>query len=84
MAVYVDEAKWSLGRMKMCHMIADKPDELNQMAEKIGVPLRHIQFKGTPKEHFDICKAKRDLAISLGAKPVSSKQIVLMIRNRRV
>lgn len=83
MSVYVDSSKWNLGRMKMCHMVADSSDELIQMAELIGVDKVHLQFSGSPKEHFDICKVKRELAISHGAIPVSSKEIIHKIRGKR-
>jgi hypothetical protein len=62
--------------MLMCHMIADTPLELRHMAETIGVKIRHIQHAGTRREHFDICKAKRELAIAAGAVAVSNRELV--------
>lgn len=82
--VYVDFAKNKLGRMLMCHMVADSEEELILMAKKIGVAERHHQFKGEAKSHFDICQQKRQLAVSLGAKEVSSKKIVEIIRCKRL
>lgn len=82
MAIYVDNPIWKLGRMKMCHMVADSKEELIDMANKISVNLKHIQYEGLPKEHFDICKSKREVAISYGATPVSSKEIVRIIRRK--
>lgn len=73
MSVYVDDMyRYQLGqfgRMKMSHMVADTPEELLEMAAKIGVPRHWIQKKGTEHEHFDICKSKRDKAIEHGAIP---------------
>lgn len=74
--VYVDAAVHPYGRMLMCHMIADTTEELIQMAIKIGVKVKWIQHPGTNKEHFDICKSKRDKAIKYGAKEITSKDIV--------
>lgn len=82
--VYVDFAKNKLGRMLMSHMVADSEDELILMAQKIGVSERYHQFKGEAKSHFDICQQKRNLAVSLGAKEVSSKYIIEIIRGRRL
>jgi len=75
MTVFVDDAKNPFGRMIMCHMRADTLDELHAMAVKIGVSRRH--FQDHPKHpHYDICKSKRVLAINLGAKPVTGREMV--------
>lgn len=80
--VYVDDAYIPYGRMIMCHMIADYPEELAGMARRIGIPLRYVQFEGNYKEHFDISKAKRMLAVQYGAKEISCKELVLRIQER--
>lgn len=68
MAVYVDPAVWPFGRMMMCHMIADTRAELVDMARQIGVRVKWIQHAGDHRrEHFDICKSKRAMAVKLGA-----------------
>lgn len=71
MSVYIDDAMIPFGRMLMCHMIADSTNELLAMADKIGVQRKWIQLPGTPREHFDVCKQKRELAIKEGAIPIS-------------
>lgn len=83
MAVYVDQPNWKLGRMKMCHMLADNKSELLSMANKIGVNLKHIQYEDKPKEHFDICLSKRNLALKYGAKEVSSKELINLINLKK-
>lgn len=75
MAVYVDDMEAPFGRMLMCHMAADSTEELLAMADKIGVARKWIQYPGTTKEHFDIAKGKRALAISHGAIPVTMRQL---------
>lgn len=76
MTVYVDPAVWPFGRMLMCHMWADSLDELHAMVDRIGVQRKWIQGHPTlslPQArkaswvHFDISKAKRDLAVAAGA-----------------
>lgn len=75
MAVYVDDMKAPYGRMIMCHMMATSHEELVEMSDKIGVARKWIQYPGTNKEHFDICKSKRQLAISYGAIPVTMREL---------
>jgi uncharacterized iron-regulated protein len=74
MSVYVDEPKHVLGLMVMCHMVADTIEELNEMADAIGVDRKWIQY-GT-LVHYDICKTKRALAVNKGAIETTSREIV--------
>ena len=78
MTVYVDDFYKSpmgqFGRMKMSHMMADTKTELCDMADKIGVARRWIQYPlNINKCHFDVCKSKRELAIKHGAIAISSR-----------
>jgi hypothetical protein len=76
--VYVDDMYNSsiskFGRMKMSHMVADTSEELLEMATKIGVQHKWIQFPGTPREHFDICLSKRKKALLNGAKEITWRE----------
>lgn len=83
MSVYVDSGRLPYGRMRMCHMVADTTVELLEMANRIGVQRKWLQNAGTPTEHFDICAAKRALAVVAGAQPVSGRQLVEVIRRKR-
>lgn len=83
MTVYVDDMKAKYGRMTMCHMLADTTAELLDMASKIGVQHKWIQYPGTVKEHFDICMSKRARAVTLGAKEIEAEELVQIIRSRR-
>lgn len=80
--VYVDDMDMPFRRMKMSHMIADTPEELVSMADKIGVARKWIQDKGTPREHFDVCLEKKRLAIELGAKLITWRQLGEMVLQR--
>lgn len=79
MTVYVDDMFAPYRRMLMCHMVADDVEELHQMADKIGVARKWYQG-----DHYDICKAKREQAIRLGAKAVSRMDLGrIVIAQRR-
>ena len=78
MTVYVDNMRAPYGRMVMCHMVGDTEDELHAMADKIGIARRWYQG-----DHYDICLAKRALAVSNGAKEVTQKQLASIVVARR-
>lgn len=82
MPVYVDAAVNPFGRMMMCHMIADTPAELREMAEKIGVALRWFQCEASVP-HFDIAKSKRALAVAAGAIEVDRRAFVETMKRIR-
>jgi Protein of unknown function (DUF4031) len=71
MTVYVDAAIHRFGRMVMCHMVSPDLDELHRMAAEIGVARRWFQdprsSRKVSRPHYDVCKSKRALAVSLGA-----------------
>lgn len=83
MPVYVDDMRAPLGRMRMCHMLADSTDELLAMVDRIGVARKWIQDAGTHREHFDIALSKRALAIEAGAKLVGWRELALLMRAKR-
>lgn len=76
--VYVDDMRARLGRMKMCHMAADSPEELHAMAALIGVARRHYQG-----DHYDICLARRALAVRHGAREIGRRELARMVLDRR-
>jgi hypothetical protein len=81
MPVYVDDMRAGYGRMKMCHMLADSVAELLDMADKIGVDRKWFQALSHP--HFDVCLAKRQLAVRHGAIEVDRKGIVTVMHRHR-
>lgn len=75
--VYVDDMKAPYGRMTMCHMGADTEEELHAMAMRIGVRRRwHMG------DHYDICMKMRVRAIRNGAKEVTQREFVQIVRRR--
>lgn len=83
MPVYVDSEFIPFKRMKMCHMVADTEEELEEMALALGLRLSWWQYKGTPKSHFDVAKGVRDKAITLGVKVIDREELVTLIRRKR-
>ena len=87
MPVYVDDMcdthLGAFGRMKMSHMIADTTEELLVMADRIGVARKWIQHPGTDREHFDIAKSKRALAVQHGAVEITMREAAQMVQARR-
>ncbi len=83
MSVYVDDMMAPYRGMRMSHMLADTPDELLAMADRIGVQRRWIQHEGTYKEHFDISLTKRALAVQHGAVEITWKEAGQMVAARR-
>lgn len=83
MTVYVDNINIPYGRMVMNHMFADSIEELHEMADSIGINRKWFQNKpGFP--HYDIAKSKKARAIELGAKEVTPREMVEIVRRFRV
>ncbi len=83
MSVYVDDAYHRFGRMLMCHLIGDTEEELHAMADRIGVARRWFQAKASTP-HYDICIAKRKLAVEAGAVEVTRRELVTRVRSLRI
>jgi len=83
MAVYVDDMKAKLGRMVLCHMIADSREELDAMADRIGVQRKWIQQAGTHQEHYDVSLSARAKAIAAGAQEITMRELAMMCMARR-
>ena len=81
--VYVDNFNAKYRGMVMCHMIADTRQELFEMVDKIGVKRKWVQEYDTYNEHFDICQAKKKLAIANGATEINFREYANLV-NRRV
>lgn len=83
MSVYIDKMNARYGRMIMCHMLADTEEELLEMAEKIGVNKKWHQYPDTHKSHFDICLAKKKIALDLGAIEIDKRQLFHLMKSKK-
>lgn len=86
MSVYVDKAIYGYGHMVMCHMVADSPKELHEMADRIGVARKWFQdprMMNVSAPHYDICKSKRRLAVAAGAIECERNDFVAAVRRIR-
>lgn len=76
--IYVDNPKKYPNKRRLwCHMMTDSDNlsELHNMALRIG--LRKAWFQDHPVHpHYDLTETKRNLAIALGACPVSDIELV--------
>lgn len=84
MTVYVDDMRAKVGRMIMCHMLADSEEELHTMADKIGVARHWHQKAGTEQSHYDICLLKRATAIEYGAVEITMRDAVAIVQRKRL
>lgn len=90
MTVYVDDLRawgWVLyGRqVDSCHMTSDglQLDELHAMAARIGLQRRWFQPGRAGRcPHYDLTASRREAAVAAGAVEISSKQLVLIQRER--
>jgi Protein of unknown function (DUF4031) len=82
MSVYVDQPVHRFRHMLMCHMLADSPQELHEMADRIGMARKWYQREASTP-HYDISKEKRAAAIAAGAVEVDRRGLVAVIRRIR-
>jgi Protein of unknown function (DUF4031) len=82
MSVYVDQPVHRFRHMLMCHMLADTPEELHEMADRIGMARKWYQ-RDASTPHYDLSKEKRAAAIAAGAIEVDRRGMVAVIRRIR-
>lgn len=93
MAVYVDEIQeHSLDRVKpaarkhgrlWAHLTADSRDELIRFAVRIGLSPVYMQISSNGIIHFDLTPSKRILAITKGALPITSAEMIEIAKRNR-
>ena len=70
MSVYVDDAVTLWRDRRWAHLMADTLGELHEMAQALGIPRRAFQDK-TSGAHYDVDADTREIALRLGAIPIS-------------
>ena len=76
MTILVDPAVWPWRGERWAHLVSDRSyDELHAFAARLGIPRR--AFQG---DHYDVPAWLRDEAITLGATPVGSRELVRRLR----
>lgn len=78
MGVYLDTARNRLGRMIMCHMIADTPSELHGMAEFIGLKREWFQLLSFP--HYDVSLSRKEIAVGRGVIILERREFHLKMK----
>ena len=79
MAVYIDQAINPWKGKKWCHLVADDIQELHDFAAKLGLKREWFQNHRI-HPHYDITESKRELAIRLGAKELTTREMALRTR----
>ena len=85
MTIYIDETQYDIGLKGLYgwfHIITDgELEELHEFANKLG--LKKSWFQNKPKRpHYDAHKTKRDKAIDLGAKEITTMEQIIILRSK--
>lgn len=88
MTIYVESMRMRarVGRLtaNWSHLTADSTEELLAFAERLGLKTSWIQNRGHVwKEHFDVTDSKRELAIRLGAQPITMQEACALWASKR-
>jgi len=76
-AVLVDTANWQWRGRRWAHLVSDVSfEELHDFARLLGK--RRLGFQG---DHYDVDQDERLRAVSLGAEPVDSRELVGRLRH---
>ena len=74
--IVVDPPRWPGGGRLWSHLVSDVSyAELHAFAELLGAPPR-----GFDRDHYDLPAQLYPVALWLGARPVSSREIVVRLR----
>lgn len=76
MAILVDSAVWPYRGRLWAHLVSDESyAELHAFAARLGVPRRAFQ-----EDHYDVPADLREVALTLGAQPLSARELVLRLQ----
>lgn len=86
--IYVDDLQvwpnaWGPFKAGSCHLGADTLEELHEFAAKLGMRRSWFQGKDPRHPHYDLVKSKRDLAVKLGAREVTGRELIMLWRKQR-
>ena len=72
MTVLIDEAIWPAHGTVWAHLVSDSSlDELHSFARRAGIPERAFDH-----DHYDVPLERRQALITLGADPVSGRELL--------
>ena len=79
MSVYVDPCRPCLSTKgwryrESCHLVADSEEELHLFSKALGLKRGWFQDSSIP--HYDLTRKKREAAVKLGAREVSSRWLM--------
>jgi len=90
MSVYVDDLMswgWVMygKKVKSCHLTADSEQELLEFGRKLGFKDKWLMRPKKPWKpmHYDLVESKRVRAIELGAKPITFKDVMALIKKKK-
>jgi hypothetical protein len=74
--ILIDLPRWPVHGRLWSHLVSDSSfDELHAFARSLRVPAR-----GFDGDHYDLPAERYDAAVRLGARPVTSREIVTALR----
>lgn len=76
MTVYIDPPTWPGHGRLWSHLISDRSyEELHAFAALLGLPRRAFD-----NDHYDVSAERYAAAVQAGARPVSSREIISLLR----
>jgi hypothetical protein len=77
--IYIGKREYRYKSWLMCHMVSTNIEELHAIAKAIGLNRKWFQDKGRIP-HYDVSKAKKLLAIKLGANELNDRDLINILK----